>query len=64
MIYDGAHAFGFNIIGNSIFNYGAISTCSLHVTELFHSSEGGIVITKDPELLQKMAFARNLGHGM
>jgi dTDP-4-amino-4,6-dideoxygalactose transaminase len=62
VIYDAAHAFGVQINGKSIFSYGDISTCSLHATKLFHSGEGGLVITKEPELLKKMAYIRNFGH--
>lgn len=61
VIYDGAHAFGVEVNGKSIFEYGDISTCSLHATKLFHSTEGGLVITKDPELLKKVAYMRNFG---
>jgi len=61
VIYDGAHAFGVQVNGKSIFEYGDISTCSLHATKLYHSIEGGLVITKDPVLLKKMAFIRNFG---
>lgn len=61
VIYDAAHAFGVQINGKSIFEYGDISTCSLHATKLFHSVEGGLVITKDAELLKKMASIRNFG---
>lgn len=62
VIYDGAHAFGVKINGTSIFNYGDISTCSTHATKLFHTSEGGFVVTKDSDLLKKMAYMRNFGH--
>lgn len=61
VIYDGAHAFGVKINGKSIFEYGDISTCSLHATKLYHSIEGGLLITKKPELLRKLAFTRNFG---
>lgn len=61
VIYDGAHAFGVSVNGRSIFDYGDISTCSLHATKLFHSGEGGLVITKDRELLKKLASMRNFG---
>lgn len=61
VIYDGAHAFGVEIHGKSIFEYGDISTCSLHATKLYHSTEGGLVITKDPNLLKKIAYIRNFG---
>jgi dTDP-4-amino-4,6-dideoxygalactose transaminase len=29
---------------------------------LFHTVEGGAVITKDPDILKKMAYLRNFGH--
>ncbi|MFC4164718.1 DegT/DnrJ/EryC1/StrS family aminotransferase [Epilithonimonas zeae] len=61
VIYDAAHAFGVEINGKSIFEYGDISTCSLHATKLYHSIEGGLVITKNPELLKKLAYIRNFG---
>lgn len=62
VIYDGAHAFGVRVKGKSIFEYGDISTGSFHATKLFHTTEGGGVFTKDPELLQRMVFLRNFGH--
>ncbi|GAB2989165.1 DegT/DnrJ/EryC1/StrS family aminotransferase [Cyclobacterium sediminis] len=61
VIYDGAHAFGVTIDGKSIFDYGDISTCSLHATKLYHSIEGGLVVTKDAGFLKKMAYTRNFG---
>lgn len=61
VIYDGAHAFGVNFKGKSIFEYGDISTCSLHATKLYHSIEGGLIVTKDPKLSKKLAYIRNFG---
>lgn len=61
VIYDGAHAFGVKVNGKSIFEYGDVSTCSLHATKLYHSVEGGLVITKDPGLLKKITSIRNFG---
>jgi dTDP-4-amino-4,6-dideoxygalactose transaminase len=61
IIYDGAHAFGVQINGRSIFEYGDISICSLHATKLYHSGEGGLIITKDADLLKKLAYMRNFG---
>jgi dTDP-4-amino-4,6-dideoxygalactose transaminase len=61
VIYDGAHAFGVEVNGKSIFEYGDISTCSLHATKLYHSIEGGLIITKDADLLKKLAYIRNFG---
>lgn len=61
VIYDGAHAFGVRVNGKSIFEYGDISTCSLHATKLYHSIEGGIVTSSSSTLLKKMASMRNFG---
>lgn len=61
VIYDGAHAFGVKVNDKSIFEYGDISTCSLHATKLYHSVEGGLIITKNAEILKKLASIRNFG---
>lgn len=61
VVYDAAHAFGVSYKNKSIFEYGDISVCSLHATKLYHSIEGGLLITKDPKLLKKLAFMRNFG---
>ena len=62
VIYDGAHAFAVKLKNTSVLNYGDVSTCSFHATKLYHTVEGGAVITKDPELLKRMAYLRNFGH--
>lgn len=61
VIYDAAHAFGVEVNNRSIFDYGDISTCSLHATKLYHSVEGGLMVTKDAELLKKLSKMRNFG---
>lgn len=61
VIYDAAHAFGVQVNGKSIFEFGDISTCSLHATKHYHSIEGGLLITKDAALLKKLAYIRNFG---
>lgn len=62
VIYDAAHCFGTRYKDKSIFEFGDISTTSFHATKLFHTVEGGAVITKDPELHKKMAIMRNFGY--
>lgn len=62
VIYDAAHAFGTMYKGKSIFAYGDVSTASFHATKLYHTIEGGAVMTNDPDLLKKMSFMRNFGH--
>jgi dTDP-4-amino-4,6-dideoxygalactose transaminase len=62
VIYDGAHAFNVRVNGKSIFEYGDISTCSFHATKLFHTIEGGCVVTRYPDLLKELSYLRNFGH--
>ncbi|MFB9862593.1 DegT/DnrJ/EryC1/StrS family aminotransferase [Rufibacter immobilis] len=62
VIYDGAHAFGSKHNKISIFHYGDVSTLSFHATKLFHTIEGGAIVTSDPETARKIAFMRNFGH--
>jgi dTDP-4-amino-4,6-dideoxygalactose transaminase len=62
VIYDAAHAFGTQVNGKSIFEYGDIATTSFHATKLFHTIEGGAVFATNPELIARMAFHRNFGH--
>lgn len=62
VIYDAAHCFGSTYKGKSVFAYGDVSTVSFHATKVFHTAEGGAVITQSPELLKTMARMRNFGH--
>ncbi|MDQ3190821.1 MAG: DegT/DnrJ/EryC1/StrS family aminotransferase [Bacteroidota bacterium] len=62
VIYDAAHCFGTKYKGKSVLEYGDISTISFHATKLFHTIEGGAVVTKDKTLLKKMSHLRNFGH--
>lgn len=61
VIYDAAHAFGVQVNGKSVFEYGDISICSLHSTKLYHSVEGGLLLTQEPDLLKKISYIRNFG---
>jgi dTDP-4-amino-4,6-dideoxygalactose transaminase len=62
VIYDAAHCFGVRYKNTSILNYGNISTISFHATKLFHSAEGGAVITNNDSLAHKISYMRNFGH--
>jgi dTDP-4-amino-4,6-dideoxygalactose transaminase len=46
VIYDAAHAFGVEYKGKSLLRWGDISTLSFHATKVFHTIEGGAVISK------------------
>ncbi|MEQ8625754.1 MAG: DegT/DnrJ/EryC1/StrS family aminotransferase [Vicingaceae bacterium] len=62
VIYDAAHCFGTSYKGKSVFEYGDISTTSLHATKLMHSVEGGVVFSKNKSLIERLAYMRNFGH--
>jgi dTDP-4-amino-4,6-dideoxygalactose transaminase len=62
VIYDGAHAFGCMYAGKSLLDYGDISTCSFHATKLFHTVEGGCMITNDDEVAKQLHLFRQFGH--
>lgn len=62
IIYDGAHAFGVKISGESIYKYGDISTCSFHATKLFHTIEGGAIVSSDAQINEKIRLFKSFGH--
>jgi dTDP-4-amino-4,6-dideoxygalactose transaminase len=62
VIYDAAHAFGVTYKGKSLLSYGDISTCSFHATKVFHTIEGGALISNHPELDRKLHLLRAFGH--
>lgn len=62
IIYDAAHAFGVTYNGQPLTNYGDASTLSFHATKLFHTTEGGAIITNDEEAAHRFSYMRNFGH--
>lgn len=62
VIYDAAHSFGVKHKGKHLCNYGHISTLSFHATKLFHTVEGGALVTSDKELSEKISYHMNFGH--
>lgn len=62
VIYDAAHCFEVKYKGESVFNFGDISTCSFHATKLFHTGEGGALFCKDESLRHKLFYSHNFGH--
>jgi len=61
VIYDAAHAFGVKYKGESLLNYGDVSTLSFHATKLFHTIEGGALIISDDSLVQEARHLINFG---
>jgi dTDP-4-amino-4,6-dideoxygalactose transaminase len=62
VIYDAAHAFGVKIRGRSLLSYGDCSTLSFHATKLFHTGEGGAVISFNPDLAERLYLMSKFGH--
>jgi dTDP-4-amino-4,6-dideoxygalactose transaminase len=62
VIYDAAHCFGVKYKGESIFNFGDVSTCSFHATKLFHTGEGGAMFCNNDELNHQLFYSHNFGH--
>ncbi|GBD96281.1 MAG TPA: DegT/DnrJ/EryC1/StrS family aminotransferase [Nitrospirae bacterium] len=61
VIYDAAHAFGVEVDGIGIGNFGNISMFSFHATKLFHTVEGGALTFNDKNLKAQIDLLKNFG---
>ena len=61
VVYDAAHAFGVEIDGKGIGNFGDISMFSFHATKLYHTVEGGALVYGDKNLKQRIDLLKNFG---
>lgn len=61
VIYDAAHAFGVRINGESILNYGDMSTLSFHATKTYNTIEGGALICHDEKTKKRIDYLKNFG---
>tara|TARA_R110002153_G_scaffold132235_3_gene281241 strand:- start:15017 stop:16192 length:1176 start_codon:yes stop_codon:yes gene_type:complete len=61
LIYDAAHAFNVKVAGRSVMSFGDASIVSFHATKLFHCIEGGAVVFKRKDDLEKAAQMINFG---
>ena len=61
VIYDAAHAFGVEVNGVKIGNFGDLSMFSFHATKIYHTLEGGALTFKDQSLRERLEFAKNFG---
>lgn len=62
LIYDAAQAFGSRYHGKSLLEYGDYSMCSFHATKIFHTAEGGCVVSHSAEAHKALSLARAFGH--
>ena len=61
VIYDGAASFGSFFKDKSLLSYGDLSVVSFHATKIFHTFEGGAIISHDLDLKKKIDSIRNFG---
>jgi dTDP-4-amino-4,6-dideoxygalactose transaminase len=61
VIYDACHAFGVKYRGESLLKFGDAATLSFHATKLFHTAEGGAIIFKRREDLDRAKKMINFG---
>jgi dTDP-4-amino-4,6-dideoxygalactose transaminase len=61
VFYDAAHAFGVQINGQPILNFGDLSMLSFHATKVFNTIEGGALISDNPELKRRIDYLKNFG---
>ena len=62
IIYDAAHSFGVEYQGESVFNFGDLSTTSFHATKLFHTGEGGAIFSGNSKIHSVLHYLHNFGH--
>lgn len=63
LIFDAAHAFGSAIDGERVGGFGDAEVFSLSVTKLLVTAEGGMISSKDPEVIRRVRSMRNYGIG-
>ena len=61
-MYDAAHAFGSTLNGHTLLEFGNYAACSFHATKLFHTVEGGCLVTHSIEDQRRVELLRAFGH--
>lgn len=61
VVYDASHAFGVRFKQQSLLSYGNAATLSFHATKLFHTIEGGAIVFKHKEDLERAKKLINFG---
>ena len=61
LIYDAAHAFGVEVNGQSVLNFGDLSVLSFHATKVFNTFEGGAIVCHDEKMKLHIDDLKNFG---
>lgn len=61
VVYDASHAFGVTYKGENLLKHGDAATLSFHATKLFHTVEGGAIVFKRKEDLERARKMINFG---
>jgi len=61
VMYDASHAFGCSLHGRMLGSFGACEVFSFHATKFLNCFEGGMVVTNDDDLAEKIRLMRNFG---
>ncbi len=61
VIYDAAHAFGVQDNGRSVLSHGDVSALSFHATKVFHTFEGGALVTRSHDAKIRVDRLKNFG---
>ncbi len=62
LLYDAAHCFGVKYRDKSLLTYGDMAVLSTHATKIFHTANGGAVVTSGAEIRKRIEGYRNFGH--
>lgn len=62
LIYSAAQAFGSRYHGKNLLEYGDYSICGFHATKIFHTVEGGCIVSHSAEVHKALSLARAFGH--
>jgi dTDP-4-amino-4,6-dideoxygalactose transaminase len=61
LIFDAAHAFGCSYQGRAIGSFGEAEVFSFHATKFFNTFEGGVIVTNDDGLADRIRLMKNFG---
>jgi dTDP-4-amino-4,6-dideoxygalactose transaminase len=61
VIYDACHTFGVTVNGDPVLNFGDLSVMSFHATKVFHTFEGGAIVSHYEDMKKRVDFLKNFG---